>query len=253
MSGGQTLEHGNPEKRSMLSGCLWFAGSPPDTPGVERLLAQGGVAIEQKEVARASLSLRVTCGSVEIAIGVVGAPGLAMVPSNFFGLEREMIKSASVVTVTPVSSGVNDAGPVETVRAVATVLLRLCAIDGCVAVGWSPAESAMARDYFRSVVGKWLEGGPFPALGLIALKAHGNGGLISVGLAAICGQELVVAPGSGLPTVEAARVAVRVIDDVVSNGPVNVASTVEIDGFGLFEIGPDENRKNIYLRKTPDR
>ena len=76
----------------------------------------------------------------------------------------------------------------------------------------------MTPDYFRRTVGAWLDGGAFPALGLTALSRSPQGAMRSVGLNFFLGHELELAPLAGESAADTARMAVRLIHDLVENG-----------------------------------
>jgi len=70
---------------------------------------------------------------------------------------------------------------IRTMMALACDLVRH--FDDLLAVGWSPAGSVFGRRFCESVTTAWLDGGPFPALGLTAFVEAPDGALQSVGLA----------------------------------------------------------------------
>ena len=77
--------------------------------------------------------------------------------------------------------------------------------------GWS-------RHYFRRIMADWLGGGAFPALGLTSLKREANGAMVSRGLAFLIGQELRFEPDSALAPGDAARIALRIVHELVAGG-----------------------------------
>ena len=174
-------------------------------------------------------------------------PGAA----HYFGLAPDDIEGAARLALVPVRTQTASESPLALIRAASRIALDLSGIAGCRAVGWTPAQSAMDPAYFRSVAGQWLQGGAFPALGLVALLEDEAGNLSTLGLATICGQELVLAAEAAPAKVERARIAIRMIDHLVSAGPMPRGEALEIDGFGMFEARPDETGKKIYLRRSP--
>lgn len=112
------------------------------------------------------------------------------------------------------------AGLVPVVRAIAAIGTALAALPGLLAVCWDPAHSWMAPAYFRKVVGDWLGGGPFPVLGLTSLERGTDGAMHSIGLAFLIGQEVLFPPGTGLQPALQARIAVRLINDLIAHGPL---------------------------------
>lgn len=110
------------------------------------------------------------------------------------------------------------------------------------AVGWSPAGSAIGRRFFESVTSAWLDGGPFPALGLTAFAETPDGAIESAGLAFWIGQELRIEPPLSADRVAATRLGIRLVNHLVLAG-------------GLAEddriIAPDGSR--LVLRPSRSR
>lgn len=94
------------------------------------------------------------------------------------------------------------------------------------AVCWHPAGSWMEPNYFTRIVVSWLAGGVFPALGLTAVEATGKG-VESAGLDFFAGQEVRVEASPGQPHAETVKLAVRVIDHIIRNGPVLTLSELQ--------------------------
>lgn len=102
------------------------------------------------------------------------------------------------------------------------------------AVGWSPAGSAIGRRFFESVISAWLDGGPFPALGLTAFAETPDGAIESVGLAFWIGQELRIEPPISADRVAATRLGIRLVNHLVlAGGPVEDDRIVAPDGSRL--------------------
>lgn len=112
---------------------------------------------------------------------------------------------------------------IPVVRAIAGVGARLAALPGVRAVCWLPARSWMAPAYFRTVTADWLGGGVFPALGLTTLHREKGGAMTSLGLGWLIGQELRIEAGHGLAPAGVARIAVRLINDLVTAGGLREA------------------------------
>jgi hypothetical protein len=108
-------------------------------------------------------------------------------------------------------------------RVLAGLGARLSTLPGVAAVCWGPARSWMAPAYFQKIVADWLAGGPFPALGLTTLHRLEDGAMVSHGLEHFIAQELRFEPGHGLEPASIARIAVRLINELVANGPLRDA------------------------------
>lgn len=90
--------------------------------------------------------------------------------------------------------------------------------DDLIALGWTPSGSAIGRRFFESVTAAWLDGGPFPALGLTAFVEAADGALESTGLAFWIGQELRIEPPLSADRVAATRLGIRLINQLVIMG-----------------------------------
>lgn len=145
-----------------------------------------------------------------------------------------------------------DAGAlVPVVRALALLGLELSALPGLLAVCWNPAASWMAPAYFRKVTGDWLAGGPFPALGLTSLRRSGNGAMDSQGLAFFTGQEITIPAASGLSPSDQARIAVRLINDLVEREPLVEPEQFKGPGGEVVVVAPitAERRLRVMVRR----
>lgn len=137
--------------------------------------------------------------------------------------------------------------PVEDLQAMAALALQVLD-DDALAVHWTGADSLMGADYFRRTVAIWLDGGAFPALGLAALVREGNGVVRSHGLDVIVGQEVAVWPAGGMTPTDQARLAIRGMDFLVREGPLQMGGTTDVDGFGPvnFQIDLNKGIVNLY-------
>lgn len=92
--------------------------------------------------------------------------------------------------------------------------------DHLEAIIWPPSMSVIGRQFFESTSTAWLEGGPFPALGLTAFKETIDGALQSVGLEFWLDQELRIEPPLSSEKVPATRLGVRLINQLILVGGV---------------------------------
>ncbi|MFN7158905.1 MAG: hypothetical protein ACK4MR_09475, partial [Erythrobacter cryptus] len=86
------------------------------------------------------------------------------------------------------------------------------------ALAWGPARSAIGRRFFESVTAAWLDGGPFPALGLTSFVASIDGALETIGLDFWIGQELRIEPPLAADQVAATRLGIRLVNHLVLSG-----------------------------------
>lgn len=93
--------------------------------------------------------------------------------------------------------------------------------DEVQAIVWPPSGSAIGPRFFESVITAWIEGGPFPALGLTSFSETGEGSLQSVGLDFWIGQELLIEPPLSNEKVAATRLGVRLINQMIMVGGID--------------------------------
>lgn len=115
------------------------------------------------------------------------------------------------------------------------------------AIVWEPSRSAIGRRFFESVVTAWLEGGPFPALGLTAFRETADGGLQSVGLDFWVGQELQIEPPLCADKVAATRLGVRLINQLVILGGLSEDERIVAPDGTRLVMGPSRNRRYVRV------
>jgi hypothetical protein len=86
------------------------------------------------------------------------------------------------------------------------------------AVVWAPSFSIIGRRFFESTATAWLDGGPFPALGLTAFDVAPDGALESTGLKLWVGHEMRIDPVLSTDRIAATRLGVRLINHLVRLG-----------------------------------
>ena len=114
--------------------------------------------------------------------------------------------------------------------------------EDVVAVGWGPAGAAVGPRFFESVISAWLDGGPFPALGLTAFAETPDAAIESVGLAFWIGQELRIEPPLSADRVAATRLGIRLVNHLVLAGRLDEDDRI---------IAPDGSR--LVLRPSRSR
>ena len=149
------------------------------------------------------------------------APGIeapVSLPHHAFGLAKPEPRQFEAIVLRPGPHLSSAAALLPVVRTMVALGCELAALPGLVGIGWEPAGTVMAPDYFRSTMGAWLNDGPFPALGLTALTRSPLGAMRSIGLGFFLGHEIELAARAGESAGDAARQAVRLIHDLVQNG-----------------------------------
>lgn len=165
-----------------------------------------------------------------------------------FGLDDvpDAVEAVSL-TVGPHLAGGEGMMPV--VRSQLALALRLAALPGLVAIAWTPARSAMAAHYFKSLVSAWLEGGAFPALGLTAFTLALDGGLQSEGLSFLIGQEVRLEPELVEDGLAATKLAVRLVNELVESGAVS--GRLEITGPDGAPLILEPSANSTFVRVRP--
>lgn len=154
--------------------------------------------------------------------------------------------TSSTHDVMALSPGPHLAGGTRSQPVVRAMLALACDLalhfSDCEAVCWGPSHSAIGRRYFESVISAWLDGGPFPALGLTAFGETADAALQSVGLAFWIGQELRIEPPLSGDKVAATRLGVRLVNQLVLTGGITDDERI---------IAPDGSP--LALRASPER
>ena len=153
-------------------------------------------------------------------VGLAPGTGVGMMDgAQRFGLREEQgLLDCEAIELRPGPHIVDGIGLPPVYRSLMAVGLALAGLDGVVAVGWGGANTLMAPAYFTRIVGEWLAGGVFPALGLTAMVGEVDGGLQTRGLAMLAGHELRVEPSVAEDAKARAHVAVRLVDELVRQG-----------------------------------
>ncbi len=119
--------------------------------------------------------------------------------------------------------------------------------EDLVAVSWSPAGTVMGRRFFESVISAWLEGGPFPALGLTAFAETADGALESTGLDFWIGQELRIEPPLSTDRVAATRLGIRLVNHLVLAGGLEADDRIIAPDGTPLALRPLRNRAIISV------
>lgn len=128
--------------------------------------------------------------------------------------------AGEVISLAPGPHLAGGAGLVPVLRALAGLGGVLAGLPGVQAIVWTPARAWVEPDLFRRAVADWLAGGAFPGLVLTSLEQEANGAMVSHGLDLLTGQELWFEPDKRLPTAAMARLALRLIHELVQTGAV---------------------------------
>lgn len=86
------------------------------------------------------------------------------------------------------------------------------------AIAWRPARNVIGFDYFADAINRFMDGGPFPVLGLIDLQERKNDMYETYGLTYFAGYELRLQTLPDLTANMAMRIMVRLVNDIIMNG-----------------------------------
>ncbi|WP_338465837.1 hypothetical protein RXV95_09640 [Novosphingobium sp. ZN18A2] len=143
---------------------------------------------------------------------------------------------AVIIALGPHLAGSERLMPV--IRTVAGLAAALSGLDGIRAVGWLPSKSLSSANWFESAITAWLDGGPFPSLALAAFYRNRIGNLCSTGLSFAGGQDFELASADPDLAADDGRLAMRLADWLVANGPAEAAKTIEFPGCGALRVEP---------------
>lgn len=147
----------------------------------------------------------------------------AAAPGNGALLGLRTTPAGETVTLEPAPHLAAGRGLLPVVRMLAGIGAELARRPEVAGVYWHPARCWMAPKYFCGVVQDWLGGGAFPALGLTSLQRQADGAMVSLGLDYLIGQDLRFEPDRRLVPAAVARIAVRLIHELVAGGALREA------------------------------
>lgn len=127
------------------------------------------------------------------------------------------------------------------VRTLAMIAANLAQLDGVEGVAWHPARSITDPGHFRRSVLRWIEGGPFPGLGLTSVIPSEDGGLHTEGLALFTGQELRMHPEVVSDKAEATKIALRLLDWLIENGAITESFVFTVPSGETLRLEPVDN------------
>ena len=167
---------------------------------------------------------------------------------QFYGIDPTMAELPwGAMSLNPGPHLIAGAGLMPLVRTIAGLGARLTALPGLAAVCWHASESWIEPAYYARSVAEWLRGGVFPALGLTSLRRTADDILISTGLAFLIGQEIELVTPAGTPAADAARLAVRIIHDLVERGPLEAPERLTGPSGEALDAVPDRVRRVLRI------
>ena len=150
-------------------------------------------------------------------------------PRHNFEIGADEVGNAEAVALVP---GPHLAGAGNTIPVVRT-MVRIGAVlsehlPHLIGFFWEPSKSLIGKTYFSNVCNQWIDGGPFPALGLTGIVADDNGAVRSDGLEFFTEQEVVVQIKDFKDRVKASQLVLRIVDALV--GQEKVKRNIQILG-----------------------
>ena len=185
-------------------------------------------------------------------LGLDGGPPLSSGPiAHRFGTANALdFGSLVAVGLFPGPHLAEGANSIPVIRTMLGVALELIEdFPDCRAVQWSPARAVISADLFKQIASEWLQGGPFPALGLIGYRSATDGYLESEGFEFLSGFEIAVSPELAQDRIAGTKLAVRVIHSLVGALPPESDLSFEYEGKAL-RLRPDDDRRLIFVEPT---
>ena len=119
------------------------------------------------------------------------------------------------------------------------------AFDAVRAVIFTPSGCVLAPDLFIKLIADWQDGGPFPSPGIVGFTFTAERELRTDGLAFLAGRELALDAELAHDSVEAARLASRIVDVLVGQGPIELPTRLEWPGLPGLELFEDASANMI--------
>ncbi|MEP3421127.1 MAG: hypothetical protein ABJN35_05300 [Erythrobacter sp.] len=119
--------------------------------------------------------------------------------------------------------------------------------DDIEAIVWPPSSSAIGRRFFESVVTAWLDGGPFPALGLTAFRETIDGAIQSIGLDFWINQELRIESPLSIDKIAATRLGVRLVNQMILVGGIDGSERITAPDGNALVMRSSQNGKFIRV------
>ena len=204
------------------SGVLTLLFAHGRRPGIENLESRsrvGAFSVSHRNADRGLAELLIN-GLTFHCEGLSGGSG-AGIPSTEteLGEPDPSWRSGEAIAISAGPHIASGAGLPPVVRSQMDLALALCELEGLVAVHWSPSQCCLEPFLFTRLITRWLDGGAFPAPGLVAIHAAGED-LETRGLAFLHGRELRIGPLADLTRDDRGRLAIRLINELAEAAPL---------------------------------
>lgn len=233
---------------------LFSAGRRPSADDIERLLSStemtgAGARISYRPEQQEGWVELLTSGLTFDLTGLAPAESAPLPPrGHSFGLDAHaMTRPLEAISLIPGHHIVGGIAVMPVVRAMAGLAANIALPFNVAAVCWHPAQSWMEPQYFARIVLNWLAGGAFPALGLTAVAELGDRSVESRGLAFFIGQEIELEALQGESSADTVKLAVRLIDYMVRNGPLKEPRQLEGPGGEPLQAVPSRSGHRVSV------
>lgn len=183
--------------------------------------------------------------------GLAPGPSVAIPPIRHrygFAGSDEALEATALAPGPHLAAGAHSIPVVRTQAGIAVSLAK--SLPGLVAFGWPPARTLVGADFFASSISAWLDGGAFPSLGFTAFSADPQGGMVSEGLAWFTGQELRFASDIAKDRAMAARLGVRLVNQLVSQGKLTAQDYIIAPDGGRLALEPTREGRIVRVRRA---
>lgn len=154
--------------------------------------------------------------------------------------DRDALEAIGLFPGPHLTEGAHTLPVVRTMLSLGAQFVR--ALEGVRQVVWTPAGSGLEANLFERLVTAWLDGGAFPAPGLVGFELSRNGVLKTDGLDFFLARELVLEPEFCTDEVTASRLASRIVHELIGIAATDMPEVIAIPG------GPD-----VALREEPEK
>ena len=162
-------------------------------------------------------------------------------------LEEGSVEAIALVPGPHLADGANSLPVIRALLEIGCALARK--VEGAHTICWSPARTAMDPSMFCRSVDGWLAGGPFPALGMAAFVANDDGAITTEGLNFLVGHELRFDADLSRNRIEATKIGVRVVHELVGRGPVSQPWEFQLEEDSRLLLNPGSTSHVIEVSR----
>lgn len=184
-------------------------------------------------------------------VGLAPGPRISVPAAEFridfpAGLDVGDFEAVSIAPGPHLSGGHRSLVVARAMAGLACGLAR--SLDKVAAFYWLPSRCVTGTDFFISTVQAWIEGGPFPALGMTTFAETSDNGLRSVGLSFFTGQEIEIPQEIAEDPAARTRIAMRLVHQLALHGELTEPQTITGPDGRMLELMPDAGGKLVQVR-----